>query len=126
MRKCPFEQTLLAAPLLIEGYGVPVQLEELRRRQALEPNQTTTANTKSTINLFTHPSIGFVKESTCCQRLPNSHPADVRARFHTKLPAVVQNRKGPKGINSIPAGTEIKVRIAGINRPQKTTAVPWR
>ena len=43
-----------------------------------------------------------------------------------KLPNDVQIKKGVKGINSIPAVTEINVLIPGIKRPQKTSKYPYR
>ena len=52
-------------------------------------------------------------------------PETVKKMIHRRLPAVVQNIKGVRGINSIPAGTDINVRIPGINLPQKTKAIPY-
>ena len=57
---------------------------------------------------------------------PSCIPTKVSTSTQIRLPAVVQSKNGPWGISSIPAGTEIRVRIAGSNRPQKTTATPWR
>ena len=51
-------------------------------------------------------------------------PATVSRAVQIKLPAVVQSKKGVMGIISMPAGTEIKVRIPGTSRPQNTNAVP--
>ena len=60
----------------------------------------------------------------CCSPLPSTMPATVSRPVQIKLPAVVQSRNGAIGIISMPAGTEIKVRIPGTRRPQNTRAVP--
>ena len=80
-----------------------------------------TAITSSTlITLLT----GSIHSSTLLYPSPKTMPAMVSSKVQIRLPAVVQIRKGVIGISSIPAGTEISVRMPGTKRPQNTSAVP--
>ena len=49
----------------------------------------------------------------------------MRSETQIKLPIVVQIKNLLNGISSIPAGTEIKVLIPGIKRPQNTKETPY-
>ena len=78
------------------------------------------ASTRKTISayIFTYPA-------ACSHAAPTAAPVPTRRMFHSVLPIIVNSRNFGISIRAIPAGTEMRLRMIGMHRPNRTARWPF-
>src|SRR3954452_5348629 len=95
---------------------------ERRARSFTTTNHPTAATAPAITAFWNTPT----DASTTCHRSPNWYPATISNEFHTRLPSAVRGRNSRTRMRSTPAGTEIRLRTTGTNRPISTALAPCR